>query len=191
MPRLLPMLVKPAQLTQHRAEVSGHPTTDTASQSASKTNDINTEQVNVDLVFSVDASGQANISGRVQAQVYIVCQRCMQPMPWGIDEAVSLAIVRSEQQVDQIPSCYEPLIVTEDAVSLLELVEDELLLAMPAVALHEVDQCAAQPLDDTIQHDELKKRGQPASVKPQQNVKRENPFAVLEQLRSNNKNKVK
>ena len=137
-----------------------------------------TSSVIVELVFAVDATGQANITGNVKANVIIQCQPCMQPMNWQIDEQVSLAIVRSEKQAEQLPSYYEPLIVGEDSLSLSELVEDELLLALPSVALHDPEMCQVRSTSSEVV---TGRHG--SEIKESEQSERKNPFAVLEQLR--------
>ncbi|MGD8885837.1 MAG: YceD family protein [Gammaproteobacteria bacterium] len=130
--------------------------------------------VDVDLEFSVDEMGQANVTGRVQGQVNVVCQRCMETMAVPLDASVSLGIVATERQVEELASQYEPLMVEDQWTSLPELVEDELILALPAVPMHEPEQCSVKPVAIT---EEAKPSDDAASTK------KKNPFAVLEQLR--------
>jgi len=138
----------------------------------------------VELLFSIDASGQANITGSIRAQLTIRCQRCMEPMQYHIDEPVSLAIIRSEKQVQLIPDYYEPLLLEDDSLLLSELVEDELLLALPAVPLHDVNECRVQwsgQIHDGAQQGKV--------ARDNKLSERKNPFAALEQLR-NKRNKT-
>jgi uncharacterized protein len=134
--------------------------------------------VDVELEFAVDESGQANVVGRIQSQVNMICQRCMEPMVIPVDAVVSLGIVATERQAEELASQYEPLMVEDEWASMTDLVEDELILALPAVPMHDPAQCAVKPVETPVE--------QPQSVETGEK-KRDNPFAVLEQLRKKNR----
>jgi uncharacterized protein len=133
--------------------------------------------VQVSLVFGIDDIGQANVTGQVDTIVTMQCQRCMESMDVAVNAEVSLAFVTTEKQAQALPSYYEPLIVEEETL-LSELVEDEIILALPAVPLHEAGQCAVQePYVDKLQSttDDLQSGD---------TAKQRNPFAILEKLRT-------
>ena len=57
----------------------------------------------------------------------------------------------------QLPSRYEGLLLQDDQVDLVRLLEDEILLQLPIVARHDVDDCqiklgSATEVDDQRQH---------------------------------------
>ncbi|MGD8569922.1 MAG: YceD family protein [Gammaproteobacteria bacterium] len=134
--------------------------------------------VNVELEFAVDESGQANVAGHIQGQVNMICQRCMEIMAIPVDAVVSLGIVATERQAEELASQYEPLMVEDQWASMTDLVEDELILALPAVPMHEPAQCAVKPTETPA--------AQPQTDDVGEN-KRDNPFAILEQLRKKNR----
>ena len=141
-----------------------------------------TGDVIIDLKFGVDESGQANITGRFEVDVTLQCQRCMQDLDLHIADNISLAIVHSSQQVDNLPSHYEPLLVENDMVSLPELVEDEVLLALPSVPLHEPEDCSV-----TVDASNTSNQGgmrDNNGAKSQKDSERKSPFDVLKQLRT-------
>lgn len=139
--------------------------------------------VDVELEFGVDESGQANVVGRVQGQVNMTCQRCMETMVIPVDVMVSLGIVATERQAEELASQYEPLMVEDESASMTDLVEDELILALPAVPLHDPAQCAVKPVKTPVEQPQAPDAGNSGSGKD----KRDNPFAVLEQLRKKNR----
>ena len=130
--------------------------------------------VDVDLQFAIDESGQANVTGHIEALVKVNCQRCMETMELSISTDVSLGIVTTEQQVQDLPSQYEPLMVEDEWTSLSDLVEDEMILALPAVSMHAPEQCATRQVIVDRQDNKSEETG---------GTERENPFAILEQLR--------
>ena len=136
----------------------------------------NVGNVDVELTFAVDETGQANVKGSVHTQVSMQCQRCMKTMELPINAKVSLAFVATEEQAQELPSHYEPLIVEEET-SLSGLVEDEIILALPVVPLHEPEHCSVQEqIRGYVQ-------GTTAESDTEGNNDRPNPFAVLEKLR--------
>ncbi len=134
-----------------------------------------TGEVYINLVFGVDETGQAYATGEVHTCVVMQCQRCMEAMQVSINTKVSLAFVKMENQAQNLPSHYEPFIVDEEA-SLSDLVEDEIILALPAVPLHEPDQCS-------VKDQYRSSTPVSADVEPAGATQRQNPFAILETLR--------
>jgi len=139
-------------------------------------------EVIVELMFGVDESGQANVTGSFETDVTLQCQRCMQELELHIADKISLAIVHNSEQANNLPSYYEPLVVDEETVSLLELVEDEILLALPSVPLHEPEQCQVSL---TVNKDGKQQHniGSGSEKEPE----RKSPFDVLKQLRTKEK----
>lgn len=130
------------------------------------------------LRFGIDAQGQPGVHGQVSATLRMICQRCLDSVSLDVDAPVSLAIVTSPEQARELAEVYEPLLVGEEPVALAALAEEELILALPIVAMHAPEQCeAAMPVRDALTEE-------PDSVAPaQERARRQNPFAVLEALR--------
>ena len=191
MSKRLPELIEPLRLAENRRLLQGRLGLATlkriahslAEDSLSKPEET---EVSVDLQFGIDDAGQANIRGWIEAELQLICQRCMQTMTYPVKSRVSLAIVQSDAQAEQLPGHYEPLLLPDEEddqklVSLSALVEDELILALPVIAMHKVEDCPAgdqfQPQTTSAKQDENDKAAQQAvTQKP-------NPFAVLEQLK--------
>jgi uncharacterized protein len=93
-------------------------------------------EVHVDWTFTIDKQQRPTITGYLQAQLPMQCQRCLQPMQWPIDTQVALVVLAHGQSEDDLPVGYEALNLTSVPVSLITLVEDELILALPIVAMH-------------------------------------------------------
>ncbi|MGA1691337.1 MAG: YceD family protein, partial [Sedimenticolaceae bacterium] len=121
-----------------------------------------------------DADRRRVIESHVEGELQIICQRCLGAMPLPIDSDWQLAVVTGFQQAEQLPEEYDPLLVEEDTIVLRDLIEDELILAVPSAARHEPDQCAVQ-LTDYQEEVEEETEAPEAS---------DNPFAVLAQMKS-------
>jgi uncharacterized protein len=72
-----------------------------------------------------------------QGAVHLVCQRCMKPMRFGIDSHARIALVASEPEADRVPPEFEPMHAPEGRIRLKDLVEEEVLVTLPIVPLHE------------------------------------------------------
>jgi uncharacterized protein len=100
----------------------------------------------------------------------MICQRCLEPVVLPIHSECVYAVVNEGTSGQHLPKGYDVLEVGEDPLDLLALVEEELLLALPIVPLHDKEVC--QP------------PAGPDEPEPNQDeVSRSNPFSVLAQLK--------
>jgi uncharacterized protein len=81
--------------------------------------------------------GQAVADIEVNAAPEVVCQRCMQPMRWPVTVKSRIALVSDYSAADRVPEGMEVFLVEADSVSVRDLVDEEILLALPHVARHE------------------------------------------------------
>jgi uncharacterized protein len=88
---------------------------------------------------------------------------------------VGLQLVADEEAADLVDDEWDPLIVSGDAVSLTQLVEDELLVELPAVSLHEVGECQP-PASNAL-------KGQVTGESIDPSLDKSNPFEVLAALK--------
>ncbi len=118
----------------------------------------------VALAFGIDERRIPHVKGRFRARVTLICQRCLEPFELAIEQPISLGIVASEEQADGLGGAYEPLVV-KGRLSLREMLEDEVILALPIIPRHPLEACPARAYLD---RDE---------APPQ------SPFAVLQALK--------
>ena len=122
--------------------------------------------VSFDLAFSRDDRGMTRITGKVSSRLKMTCQRCLNEMDYHLDNPVKVGLARDPEAVKLLPDFLEPFVTGERTISLLKLIEDELLLGLPMSPLHEPEDCPA--LNMTREH-------APGRV---------SPFAVLKDLKS-------
>jgi uncharacterized protein len=79
--------------------------------------------------------GRTTVDVRVTGRAVLTCQRCLQPCDCEVDEMARVAIVRDE--LDDVPAGYEPFVGLPEQLSLAALIEEQVLLALPLVPLHE------------------------------------------------------
>lgn len=125
-------------------------------------------QAAVTLAFGISEERKLVVRGRVDAQLVLTCQRCLGPVSVPVDADIALAIVADEETAKNLPGAFDPWLVEEESdADLYIMVEDELLLNLPAVAYH--PELCIDPESLSI--------GKPEAAP------KENPFQVLEQLK--------
>ncbi len=137
-------------------------------------------EVQVSLKFVVDRFGQKKIQGFVTAKLKMICQRCLQPAPLELQESIKLALLASEDQISGLDPEWDPWITSEPRLELADLVEEQLMLALPIVHMHEDVKC----IEKLGYHAETD-RDLPESADNESG----NPFSILKQLKMDEANK--
>ncbi|RUO41141.1 23S rRNA accumulation protein YceD [Pseudidiomarina aestuarii] len=128
--------------------------------------------VDVELQFDIDPQQLKYIQGSATVDVVAACERCGEPMALTLETSFIYAPVTKRQAADDMPEDYEPIELDElNEVNLHRIVEDELILAMPAFVKH--DEQACQIDSKAMQWGEI----------DETLSEQENPFAVLQALK--------
>lgn len=100
----------------------------------------------VSLRFSRDAAGVAGLRGGIVAELWPQCQRCLEPYALRAEVRIELALVESDAEAKRLMDTgRDSLVLSDGWIDLLELVEDELLLALPLIPMHpSADQCSPE-----------------------------------------------
>jgi uncharacterized protein len=78
----------------------------------------------------------------VAAEVTLTCQRCLTPLVQKIAGHGRAALVATPAEAERVPDTLETVLAPEYRITIRDLVEEELLLALPLVPRHEDDSCA-------------------------------------------------
>ncbi len=107
------------------------------------------------------------------------CQRCLQPVavPLAVERDFLFAATEAQAQAWDAERDDADVLVLSPSLNLLELLEDEILLALPLVPRH--DTCP-QPLVAPMGEPAAQGEGPESSS---EETKRDNPFAILAQLK--------
>jgi len=103
----------------------------------------------------------SRVQGRITADVTLEavlevrCQRCLGLMSLPVRSQSRVTLVASEGQADAVAPELEVVLAAEDRIRLADLVEEELLLAMPSAPRHEESKCPASSVGATP--DEMKR----------------------------------
>lgn len=129
--------------------------------------------VTYDIEFDTDEFDQPYVELRAQGELPLVCQRTLEVYRQPVSISLRLGLIRREEQESALPPGYEPLLVPPDGqVAPADLIEDELILALPLVP--------ARPDSVLVGSGES---GEAAEPDEDQGEARDNPFAVLKSLR--------
>ena len=109
----------------------------------------------------------------VSGEIRLVCQRCLDTMPFNLDTTTSVIVTFSDDEADEVESGLEDndgteVVVSDGKVELMDLIEDEAMLALPTSPRH--DAC-------------------PDKTAGSWKEKKDSPFAVLGKLKGVNGNK--
>ncbi len=126
--------------------------------------------VMVKLQFGMDHQGIKFMTGHFESRLTLECQRCMGLFEYEVENDFTFAILTSEKEAKTLPATYDPLFVHEGMLNVADLIEEELIVSLPIVAMHSIEQCKVK-LPFSSHSNEA------------QNVEKENPFKVVELLR--------
>ena len=125
--------------------------------------------------FEVDEARAKVASGTLSITVSAVCQRCLDPVTIALSSDFAAQVIWSEEQLTNVPSNREPWIVVDKMASLNELLEDEILLALPLGKL---------PRTWSVYRRHLSFRGRAQGYNEKEDeIVGDNPFNILQQLK--------
>lgn len=164
----LPLYVEPFRLCDADGHLSGGVTA-AQLQRISEFDVGTTDDVEVVLHFSRDAEGRNRVNGTVDTVVHTTCERCLQPLDVKLHADVALMLMAAGGKVPETVEDVNIVEVEDERLSLVTLVEEEVLLALPQFPMHEACDMVAYDRDSGA-----------AKAKPEQKA---NPFDVLAQLK--------
>jgi len=139
----------------------------------------NDGDISVKLEFG-NCVGYACLRGTVSATLITECQRCLKPIETAVSGSFKFALVHNEEECNQLPDELEPYLIEGEEQSLVALIEDELLLSLPMVTVHE-EACS----DFMATRNEAVK----AAMQIEREAEKEasNPFAALKAMQTPSK----
>ena len=96
------------------------------------------------VVGRVDQRGSLSLRLTVSGEVGLTCQRCLGEMPYGVEVERTLYLARNEAEMERLDALPDSdAIQPGETLSLVELVEDEVLLSLPFAPMHAEGKCPA------------------------------------------------
>ncbi|PIJ51933.1 hypothetical protein BL250_02940 [Erwinia sp. OLTSP20] len=166
----LPLTLDPIRTAQKRLDYQGIYTPEQVERVAGSVASVDSD-VECAMTFAIDSQRLAVLSGSAKVEVTLTCQRCGQPFAHKVDVSYCFSPVRSDDQAEALPEAYEPVDVDEfGEINLLALIEDEIILALPVVPVHDSEHCEVSEADMVF-------------GKLPEEAEKPNPFAVLASLK--------
>lgn len=123
-----------------------------------------------------DQFGHPQLVVTVKGGLQLMCQRCLTPFAFDVDSESVLILARDEESADEIEALIDDeeidVVVGSKSFNIIDLIEDEALLAIPQSPKHEV-------CPDEVSH------SSEAAVSAKEVAdtnKKVSPFAVLKKL---------
>ena len=126
----------------------------------------NQGEISVHLVGEHDDRNRCLVKANIVAEVQLECQTSFEPIDYKIDSNIVYCSVIDEEQINALDEEYEALLLEDGQVDIKQVIEDELILALP-IAISK----ASDELDIKMSYGELPKTSN-----------KKNPFTVLEGL---------
>jgi uncharacterized protein len=114
--------------------------------------------------------GGIGVDAEIAGKAVLTCQRCLRPVEIPIAGESALILVASDAEAEQLPEGREPIVVEANHLDLGWLAEEEMLLALPLVPLHDA---ACSP---AVEMEAVEVVGDPHADK------RQRPFENLREL---------
>jgi uncharacterized protein len=125
------------------------------------------DSVSVDLTLILDSQGRHWVKGRIRSRLPLRCERCQGQLEWPMETTVGLVLVPNEAAALELAGDLD-YVVAGDSLKLHELIEDELILALPLVPKHpQGTKCGDRALKGPLA----------------ESGERANPFAILKKLK--------
>ncbi|WP_432785320.1 hypothetical protein AAEX37_02188 [Oligella sp. MSHR50489EDL] len=169
-------LIGEAEISHFRRFCSDLPTQKLATESSDESQEHNRVYWQVDgeqLSSEVYPHGRYLLHFFIEADPVVICQRCMKPFRYALRVESTVEVVRSVHQLEEVGESGEVVlddyekVVADPYLDILELIEDELILALPFMPSHESCEEGSALLDEYATPVE------------------ESPFAVLKNLKKN------
>ncbi len=100
-------------------------------------------EVVFEWAFYFNAGKQLQAKLTLQAPVHLTCQRCNGALDFMIDAEIEMQQVKTEAEAEALPLAVQPLYLDElNQIKPYEILEDELILALPMFPMHEKKDCS-------------------------------------------------
>ncbi|QIW15366.1 hypothetical protein A4G20_02960 [Pasteurellaceae bacterium RH1A] len=166
----LPLTIQPHKDAQRRMDYDGYLSQSLFSRLGEFVGQVQSD-AQVTLSLYVDPQKLTVLKGTARIEVELECQRCSNPFTQTLDCTFCFSPVSNMNQVDDLPEIYEPVELNEfGEVDLLALIEDEFILNLPLIPMHNAEHCEVSVAEQVF--GEL----------PQE-AEKPNPFAVLANLK--------
>lgn len=128
--------------------------------------------VEVSLEFQRDEASRPCVKGSYRARSDMLCRRCSEVLPHEMTGDFQLTIVRDDEAASRLAGERDVLLAEREVLDVAEVLEDELLMAMPE------ELCREEKCERMLPRDFPAPDGEVAPA-----AEHDNPFAAIAKLR--------
>jgi uncharacterized metal-binding protein YceD (DUF177 family) len=129
------------------------------------------DDVDVELTFSRDHDGHCRVDGQASFAAQVECHWCLEPVAVAIAADIGICVAGSDTEANELGGAFDTHVLDDGTTtSIVTLIEDDLILALPSRACTEED-CPRRP-EVTFPADDAETKDQAK------------PFEVLAALKS-------
>lgn len=114
-----------------------------------------------------------HLAGHISGEITVACRRCLGPVTLPLDRAIDVVVVGSEAAMQAVPESVEVHHAPELTGRLVDVLEEEVLLALPDYPAHAHGECPAPRLPAGVETLEA-----PAAEDPDPAAPTQRPFAA-------------
>lgn len=88
------------------------------------------------LVFRQNHDAMLVLELQCRARLELICQRCLKPLAYEVDDEIEFAVAESEDALAVLPQGMDLIALQGDRFQPATLIEDELIVSLPLVPRH-------------------------------------------------------
>ena len=82
--------------------------------------------------------GPREVTGEIECWATTTCQRCMEPVTILLKGVIKWGLIFSETEMHSLDKSLDPIMVDDGQLLLRQAIEDELVLLLPIMPMHEI-----------------------------------------------------
>jgi uncharacterized protein len=125
-----------AELAARHATWAGHLTTAQLPRVAALLATGTSPQLDVTVTFAPAECGAACLGLLVRGDFELICQRCLDPIEWQAKLSPNLTVLADENDAQFLEDPFESVLMDAEGLRLAQIVEDEVLAAVPLAPMH-------------------------------------------------------
>ncbi|MDC9621916.1 23S rRNA accumulation protein YceD [Xenorhabdus sp. XENO-7] len=166
----LPLTIDALRAAQKSLDYEGSYSAEQASRLAESVVSVDGD-INSSLSFQIDNLRLAVVKGHSDVDVTLACQRCGSNFSHHVHTTYCFSPVVNDERAEALPEEYEPININEfGEIDLLAMIEDEIILSLPVVPVHDSEHCEVSDAEMVF------------GVLPPE-AEKPNPFAALASLK--------
>jgi uncharacterized protein len=170
----LPVLVEPKIAGSRREMMTGKIVANHLKRLHQEANQTLSE-VTCKVEFNVDLQQITYFKGQANAELDLVCQRCMQTYRERLSVSFCYTPIEQACKIEELPEVYDVVEMNSNGqINLHQLVEDELITSIPLIPAHQNEQCHQGTNDVSV-----------GDIDESETEQRQSPFDILASLKNN------